>query len=85
MVLLGCACAIRQYFRSRRISHVTGGMRAVAAFLLALCLALSANGGKKFKVDPKKSKVYGPGLTPHRIVYPARYFFIEAHDMKGNR
>ncbi|KAK8382921.1 hypothetical protein O3P69_011463 [Scylla paramamosain] len=60
-------------------------MKAVLPFLLALCLALGVTGGKKFKVDPKKSKVYGPGLEPHKIVYPARYLFIEPHDTKGNR
>ena len=60
-------------------------MKGVHAFFLVLCLSLGIDGGKKFKVDTKKTKVYGPGLEPHKIVFPARYIFIEPHDTKGNR
>lgn len=31
----------------------------------------------------RKTKVWGPGLRPENIVYPARYFFIHAVDSAG--
>lgn len=39
----------------------------------------------EFKLDPGNTKVWGPGLIPHKIIMPARYFFIHAVDDQGNR
>lgn len=36
-------------------------------------------------VDPEKTQLYGPGLKPHTVVLPARYFFIQAYDTSSNR
>lgn len=36
-------------------------------------------------VDVKLSKVWGPGLQPHLISMPARYFFVQAVDSKNQR
>lgn len=49
------------------------------------CIFCVIEGGKKFKLDVKRTKVFGPGLQPEKVVYPVRYFFIEAYDTKGNR
>ncbi|KAK3868882.1 hypothetical protein Pcinc_025762 [Petrolisthes cinctipes] len=55
------------------------------SLLLLFTLYPDVNGGKKIKLDLKKTRVFGPGLQPDKIVYPARYFFIQLHDTKGNR
>lgn len=36
-------------------------------------------------VNLKLSRVYGPGLQPHIITMPARYFFIEAVNNNNER
>lgn len=35
-------------------------------------------------VDIFKTKVWGPGLYPGKIVLPVRYFYIQAFDAYGN-
>lgn len=35
-------------------------------------------------VDVEKTKIWGPGLEPHKIVLPVRYFYIQAIDAYGN-
>lgn len=37
------------------------------------------------EVDIDKFKVWGPGLEPVKLVFPARYFFVEAYDVHGNK
>lgn len=34
-------------------------------------------------VDVFKTKVWGPGLDPGKVVLPVRYFFIQAYDAYG--
>lgn len=36
-------------------------------------------------VDVEKTKVWGPGLEPDKIILPVRYFYIQAIDGYGNR
>lgn len=36
-------------------------------------------------LDSKLTLVWGPGLEPHEVVMPARYFFIQAVDKNNNR
>ncbi|XP_064103560.1 protein O-glucosyltransferase 2-like isoform X2 [Macrobrachium nipponense] len=66
-------------------------MARVGSFTLSLFVFLlfltfgPSEGGKKYKIDVKRTKVFGPGLQPEKIVYPVRYFFIEVYDTKGNR
>lgn len=47
---------------------------------------LIANRGKTSirSVDVEKTKIWGPGLEPHKIVLPVRYFYIQAIDAYGN-
>ena len=53
--------------------------RVVFSRILILLSTLCHFGhGSSSELDPEKSRVYGPGLVPHEIVLPARYFFIEA-------
>lgn len=35
-------------------------------------------------VDVHKTRVYGPGLNPDKIVLPVRYFYIQAFDAYGH-
>lgn len=35
-------------------------------------------------LDVEKTKIWGPGLEPHKIVLPVRYFYIQAIDAYGN-
>lgn len=35
-------------------------------------------------VDVEKTKIWGPGLEPHKIVLPVRYFYVQAIDAYGN-
>lgn len=35
-------------------------------------------------VDVEKTKIWGPGLEPHKIILPVRYFYIQAIDAYGN-
>lgn len=35
-------------------------------------------------VDVEKTKVWGPGLEPDKIVLPVRHFYIQAIDAYGN-
>lgn len=35
-------------------------------------------------VDVEKTRIWGPGLEPHKIVLPVRYFYIQALDAYGN-
>nr|XP_023019502.1 KDEL motif-containing protein 1-like [Leptinotarsa decemlineata] len=35
-------------------------------------------------VNPKLSRIWGPGLTPDTIIMPARYFFVSLIDHKNN-
>ena len=35
-------------------------------------------------VDVEKTKIWGPGLKPDKIVLPVRYFYIQAIDGYGN-
>ncbi|CAL4109437.1 unnamed protein product, partial [Meganyctiphanes norvegica] len=60
-------------------------MRARLVIFLLIIVIYSSECAKKIKVDMKKSRAYGPGLQPDKIVFPARYFFIELYDTKGNR
>nr|XP_045584389.1 protein O-glucosyltransferase 2-like [Procambarus clarkii] len=60
-------------------------MKARLSLFIFLSVLCHAQGGKKVKVDVKATRVFGPGLQPERIVFPVRYFFIEAYDKKGNR
>lgn len=53
-------------------------------FLLCSLFIVEVIGGK-VAVDPKKCKVWGPGLNPDKIVLPARYFFVEAFDKHAKR
>ncbi|KAK7044020.1 Protein O-glucosyltransferase 2 [Halocaridina rubra] len=53
--------------------------------VLFFCVFCCVEGGKKIKIDVKRTKVYGPGLQPDKIAYPVQYFFIEVFDIKGNR
>lgn len=34
-------------------------------------------------VSASKTKVWGPGLTPDKVVLPVRYFFIQVVDEQG--
>lgn len=55
-------------------------------FLLGPMLILAQNPKKPMlrdSFDLKKTKVWGPGLQPDKIVLPARYFFIEAAQFDG--
>lgn len=36
-------------------------------------------------VEPQNSTVWGPGLAPHIIVLPARYFFVQLMGPGGER
>lgn len=36
-------------------------------------------------IDVSKTRIWGPGLYPERIVLPARYFFIRAVDENNVR
>jgi hypothetical protein len=36
-------------------------------------------------IDVKKTLIWGPGLTPHEIVLPARYFFVHFVGPNGQR
>ncbi|XP_066956156.1 protein O-glucosyltransferase 2-like [Macrobrachium rosenbergii] len=61
-------------------------LSTLSLFVLLLFSTFSTSeGGKKYKIDVKRTKVFGPGLQPEKIVYPVRYFFIEVYDTKGNR
>jgi len=52
---------------------------------LLLVMNYSSASDNEFEIDLKKSRAYGPGLQPDKIVFPARYFFVELFDSKGNR
>lgn len=63
----------------------TNMLKAWLVLIYIFCVYCCVGRGKKFKVDVKRTKVYGPGLQPDKVVYPVRYFFIELYDTKGNR
>lgn len=55
-------------------------------FLLGPLGVLAQNPKKpmiRHSFDLKKTKVWGPGLHPDKIVLPARYFYIEAAQFDG--
>lgn len=35
-------------------------------------------------VDVKKTKIWGPGLEPDKIILPVRHFYIQPIDAYGN-
>lgn len=37
-----------------------------------------------WSVDVEKTRIWGPGLEPHKIVLPVRHFYIQALDAYGN-
>lgn len=46
----------------------------------------AVNAQKSIKsVDVQRTKVWGPGLEPDKIVLPVRYFFIEPIDGHGKK
>lgn len=51
-------------------------------FDLIKCDKLSSKNVKTSikSVDVQKTKIYGPGLEPHKVVLPVRYFFIQPVD-----
>lgn len=59
-------------------------------FLLILRVAVKCDldtNRKKVSIrslDVEKTRVWGPGLEPHKIVLPVRYFYIQAIDGYGN-
>ena len=52
------------------------------SFVLLFALLASALTSEKISVE--KSVVFGPGLSSS-IVMPARYFYIQAVDVKGKK
>ena len=53
--------------------------------LLVLCQLSYVSCDKKKKIDVQKTKIYGPGLYPHKLVLPVRYIFIQPYDTNGKR
>ena len=53
--------------------------------LAAFLFCISAFESHSSQVDPSKFVVSGPGLFPHQIVLPARYFFIKTAGSDGTR
>jgi len=39
----------------------------------------------RLNLSPSASLIWGPGLLPHEIVLPARYFFIQLVDRDGQK
>lgn len=58
-------------------------------FLLIIRTAVECDLGANRKkvsirsLDVEKTKIWGPGLEPHKIVLPVRYFYIQAIDGHG--
>lgn len=53
---------------------MVGPMLLLEVFVIASLLHFSIQSD----VDLKCSKIWGPGLKPHVITMPARYFFVKA-------
>ncbi|CAH1183215.1 unnamed protein product [Phaedon cochleariae] len=57
-------------------------MNYLFRYLIHLCLLKIAS--LSAVVDPKLSRIWGPGLYGDKIVMPARYFFVELVDQSNN-
>ena len=62
-------------------SYLSTKMNHWSSVLLFALLAVSLTAEK---ISVEKSMVYGPGLSSN-IVMPARYFYIQAVDVKGKK
>ena len=67
----------------RPIQNTTMAMGSVLCGFLWFWLLW--HDAKPHEIDPARCKIWGPGLTPDRIVMPARYFFIELVDSLDQR
>lgn len=60
----------------------------ISFLLISVAIAADSvsNRAKKSirSVDVEKTRIWGPGLEPHKIVLPVRYFYIQASDAYGN-
>lgn len=53
-------------------------------FLLkTICCDDVIDGQPAQRIDPSRTKIWGPGLKPDEIMLPVRYFFIQAIDDSG--
>lgn len=57
-------------------------MRHLTTLLLLFICARARN---HFDVDPLKTIVWGPGLSPTEITMRARYFFLQLVDLDGRK
>jgi len=44
---------------------------------------LFQDGNDDTLVSPSETLIWGPGLSPHKIILPARYFFIQLKGKDG--
>lgn len=74
-------CAFRTYS-----SIILVKFQFILLFILISTICDSATGTKQSirSVDVEKTKVWGPGLEPDKIVLPVRHFYIQAIDAFGN-
>ncbi|KAL0274123.1 UNVERIFIED_CONTAM: hypothetical protein PYX00_006622 [Menopon gallinae] len=54
-------------------------------FLLCQIFLFNISQQSEIKVDPSKSMAWGPGLSPDKLVFPARYFFVQLFDETGDK
>lgn len=71
-------------FRTYSMIFVVKFQTIVLFFLFSTkCGLISANKGSIRSVNVEKTKVWGPGLSPDKIVVPVRHFYIEPVDAYG--
>lgn len=52
---------------------------------VSICPFILVSPASKVEVDTGKSVVWGPGLSPEDLVFPARYFFVQLYDKENNK
>ena len=65
---------------SQEISKDAGGDEDLPVRVL---VNLAPN--EKPTISPSNCKIWGPGLLPHEIVLPARYFYVQLVGPEGER